>query len=244
MNDKPDWQVAHLDDIERRGTDIPCASNSGSTHSESTPYHAAEGRHAASTSTTRPVRPGGVYIVLDGPGRPSRSTARRSTRRQERCVVRRAGVAAEGDRRRTCPRCRRHTRGGVPGGRLGRGVAVRAEQSDDATPANSGTPTRSKRSALPSSTCLITRASITTARAPQRSRRHRDETFADLRRSVELLPRFRGRAATGAVRRPRFGTSPSAYARRARPVRLRFPNLNQRTPATGVASGLLGVDRA
>ena len=35
MNDNPMWEVAHLDDMERRDKDIPCASTSGSAHSES-----------------------------------------------------------------------------------------------------------------------------------------------------------------------------------------------------------------
>ena len=29
MNDKPNWQVAHLDDIERRGRDIPVREHLG-----------------------------------------------------------------------------------------------------------------------------------------------------------------------------------------------------------------------
>ena len=41
MSDKPTWQVARLDEIERRGRDIPVREHLGSTHSESTPTRPA-----------------------------------------------------------------------------------------------------------------------------------------------------------------------------------------------------------
>ena len=74
MNDKPNWQVAHLDNMERWGRDIRCASTSGFRHSESTPTPGEDGtlisEHDEAGSGQEEL-----YVVLDG-RRPSKWTAR------------------------------------------------------------------------------------------------------------------------------------------------------------------------
>ena len=118
MNDKPNWQAAHLDDIERRGRGHSGARAPRDPRIRHQRLHAQRRRHPDQRARRGRSGQEELYIVLDGKatfevdGGDLVDAARNSR-------VRRAGVAAEGDRGRNRPRCRRHTRRGVPGGRLG-----------------------------------------------------------------------------------------------------------------------------
>ena len=86
----------------------------------------------------------------------------------------------------SAPHPARRTRGST-GVRRGRSTASRWPPT-----ANSATPTRSKRSAVPSSTCRTTQGlNYNYACFATLAGDTGDDTFAHLRRSVELLPRFR-----------------------------------------------------
>ena len=118
MNDKPNWQVAHLDDIERRGRDIPVREHLGIHAFGINAFTPSEDGTLVNEHDEAGTGQEELYIVLDGKvtfeidGEAVEAPAG-NTR------LRRAGAAAEGDRRRNRPRRRCHTRRGVPGDRLG-----------------------------------------------------------------------------------------------------------------------------
>ena len=118
MNDKPNWRVARLDEIERRGRDIPVREHLGIHAFGINAYTPGEDGTLINEHDESGSGQEELYIVLDGKATfevdgevvdaPAGNTR-----------VRRAGVAAEGDRGRNRSRRRRHTRRGLPGGRLG-----------------------------------------------------------------------------------------------------------------------------
>ena len=174
-----------------------------------------------STSTTRPGRARRSCT--------SCSTGRdvRDRRRDGRCArrdtrVRPAGGAAEGDRGRNDPRPRRNTRPGLPGDRLGRGVAV-PPRLDDRLRRAALRRCASTRSATVSSARRTTPASTTTSRASRRSPATAgDETFATSsgRRAVPAVPRAARRTTTSPVRDdPRFEAALSLSTPRRRRAR-------------------------
>ena len=118
MNVKPTWQVARLDDIERRGRDIPVREHLGIHAFGINAYTPAEDGTLINEHDEAGSGQEELYIVLDG-----KATFEIDGETVDAPAgnirVRRAGVAAEGDRGRNRPRCRRHTRRGVPGDRLG-----------------------------------------------------------------------------------------------------------------------------
>ena len=118
MNDKPNWKVARLDDIERRGRDIPVREHLGIHAFGINAYTPGEDGTLIDEHDEAGSGQEELYLVLDGKATfeidGETVDAPRGNAR-----VRRAGVAAEGDRGRNCPRRRRHTRRGVPGDRLG-----------------------------------------------------------------------------------------------------------------------------
>ena len=189
MNDTARWRVARLDDIERRDRDIPVREHFGIRAFGVNAYTARQGRHA-DRRARRDGRARRSCTSCSTGRRPSRSTARRSTRPQEHSCS--SGRSRSARRRATEPssrsapllarRIRRST--GVT-----RGRSIETRWSPTVT---SAIPTQSKRFAGASSTCRITPASTTTTRASPRSRATPATTvFAHLRRAVELLPRFR-----------------------------------------------------
>ena len=116
MNDKPNRRVAHLDDIERRGRDIPVREHLGIHAFGINAYTPGEDGTLINEHDEAASGQEELYIVLDGKATfevdGEAVDAPRNTR------VRRAGVAAEGDWDGTISP-RRHTRRGVPGDRLG-----------------------------------------------------------------------------------------------------------------------------
>jgi len=119
MNDNPTWQVARLDRHRAARQRISrCASTSGSTAFGINAYTPSENGTLINEHDESGSGQEELYIVLDRQTRPS--SRRRDRRRARRDIrVRPAGDAAEGDRGRNRPRCRLHTRRGVPGDRLG-----------------------------------------------------------------------------------------------------------------------------
>jgi uncharacterized cupin superfamily protein len=101
MNDKPNWQVAHLDDIERRGRDIPVREHLGIHAFGINAYTPGEDGTLINEHDEAGSGQEELYLVLDG-----KATFE-------------VDGEAEGDRGRNRPRRRRNTRRGVPGGRLG-----------------------------------------------------------------------------------------------------------------------------
>ncbi|MGZ4559200.1 MAG: hypothetical protein ACXVXF_11110 [Mycobacteriaceae bacterium] len=97
MNDKPNWQVAHLDDIEQRGRDIPVREHLGIHAFGINAFTPGEDGTLVNEHDEAGSGQEELYIVLDGKvtfevdGGGGRRAAR-NTR------VRRAGVAADGDR--------------------------------------------------------------------------------------------------------------------------------------------------
>ena len=118
MNDKPTWQVARLDDIERRGRDIPVREHLGIHAFGINAYTPGEDGTLISEHDEAGSGQEELYIVLDGKATFEVDGEAVDAPRGD-IRVRPAGVAAEGDRGRNRPRSRRHTRRGVPGGRLG-----------------------------------------------------------------------------------------------------------------------------
>ena len=118
MSDNTNWQVARLDEIERRDRDIPVREHLGIHAFGINAYTPGEDGTLISEHDESGSRQEELYIVLDGnatfeiDGQPGRRA------RRDVCV-RRAGVAAQGDRGRNRARRRRDTRRGVPGDRLG-----------------------------------------------------------------------------------------------------------------------------
>ena len=66
MNDSPTWQVAHLDDIERRGRDIPVREHLGIHAFGINAYTPAEGGTLISEHDEVGSGQEELYIVLDG----------------------------------------------------------------------------------------------------------------------------------------------------------------------------------
>ena len=187
MNDRPNWQVARLDDIERRGGDIPVREHLGIQAFGINAYTPGEdgtliGEHDEAGSGQEEL-----YIVLDGKAT-LRSTARRSTRRREHSCSS-GPVAAEGDREGTVLAV------GATPGEAYQGVdwgeawpfhnesmiAYGEQRYADALEAVRGALEHADHSGLHyNCACFAALAGDTG-----------DETFAHLKRSVELLPRFR-----------------------------------------------------
>ena len=117
MNDKPNWQVAHLDDIERRGRELPVREHLGIHAFGINAFTPGEDGTLINEHDEAGSRQEELYIVLDGK-RDVRGRRRDVRRGSRNARVRRAGVAAESDRENR-PCCRRHTWRGVPGSRLG-----------------------------------------------------------------------------------------------------------------------------
>ena len=117
MNDKPKWQVARLDEIERRGRDIPVREHLGIHAFGIDAYTPGEDGTLINEHDESGSGQEELYIVLDGnatfelDGDTVDAPAGRS------CSSRRS--PAESDRERNRPCRRRHTRRGVPGDRLG-----------------------------------------------------------------------------------------------------------------------------
>src|SRR6266487_1244382 len=66
MNDNPKWQVARLDDIERRGRDIPVREHLGIQASGINAYAGAEGGTLINVHDEAGSGQEKLYIVLDG----------------------------------------------------------------------------------------------------------------------------------------------------------------------------------
>src|SRR5947208_14470975 len=66
MNDKPTWQVAHLDDIERRGRDIPVREHLGIHAFGINAYTPGEDDTLINEHDEAGSRQEELYIVLDG----------------------------------------------------------------------------------------------------------------------------------------------------------------------------------
>ena len=66
MNDKPNWHVAHLDDIERRGTDIPVRESLGIHAFGINAFTPAEDGTLVSDHDEAGSGQEELYIVLDG----------------------------------------------------------------------------------------------------------------------------------------------------------------------------------
>jgi len=66
MNDKPNWQVAHLDDIERRGRDIPVREHLGIQAFGINAYTPSEDGTLISEHDEAGSGQEELYIVLDG----------------------------------------------------------------------------------------------------------------------------------------------------------------------------------
>ena len=66
MNDKPDWQVAHLDDIERRGRDIPVREHLGIHAFGINAYTPGEDGTVINEHDEAGSGQEELYIVLDG----------------------------------------------------------------------------------------------------------------------------------------------------------------------------------
>ena len=81
MSDKPNWQVAHLDDIERRGRDIPVRERLG-IHAFGINAYTPGEDGTLIVSTTRPVGPGGAVhrARREGDLRGRRRDGRRAAR--------------------------------------------------------------------------------------------------------------------------------------------------------------------
>src|SRR4030095_5688846 len=66
MNDKPNWHVAHLDDIERRGTDIPVREHLGIQACAINAYTPSEDGTLISEHDEAGSGQEELYLVLDG----------------------------------------------------------------------------------------------------------------------------------------------------------------------------------
>ena len=66
MNDKPNWQVAHLDDIERRGRDIPVREHLGIQAFGINAYTPSEDGTLINEHDEAGSGQEELYIVLDG----------------------------------------------------------------------------------------------------------------------------------------------------------------------------------
>ncbi len=118
MNGKPTWQVARLDDIERRGRDIPVREHLGIHAFGINAFTPGEDGTLIDEHDEAGSGQEELYIVLDGkvtfvidgevvdapPG--TLVFVGPESRRK---------ATGDGNRR----RCRRHARRGLPGGRLG-----------------------------------------------------------------------------------------------------------------------------
>ena len=118
MNDKPKWQVARLDDIERRGRDIPVREHLGIHAFGINAYTPGEDGTLINEHDESGSGQEELYIVLDG-NATFEVDGETVDAPAGTFVFVPAGVAAEGDRGRNRPCRRRHTRRGVPGDRLG-----------------------------------------------------------------------------------------------------------------------------
>ena len=118
MNDEQrNWKVAHLDEIERRGRDIPVREHLGIHSFGINGFNRGDDGTLINEHDEAGSGQEELYSWSTARRR-SRSTARR------RCAARDAPIrgargAAEGDRERNHPRYGRHARRGVSGGRLG-----------------------------------------------------------------------------------------------------------------------------
>ena len=191
MTDNPKWQIARLDDIEQRGRTIPVREHLG-IHSFGVERVTPNDEGVLINDHDESGGQEELYVVLDGQ-RDVRDR-RRDGRGAGRDVrVRRPGSAPEGDRRRRRPRPRRDTRRGIPGARLGRGVDVPQRVARGVRRAALRRRARSGPRG-PRAVAGPRRAPLQLRLLRDTRRRHDDETFDHLRRSVELFPPFRAQA--------------------------------------------------
>ncbi len=118
MNDKANWHVARLEDIEPRGRDIPVREHLGIRAFGINAFTPGEDGTLINEHDEAGSGQEELYIVLDGKAT-FKVDGESFDAPQGTLVFGWAYVAAEGDRGRNHPHCRRHTRRGVPGGRLG-----------------------------------------------------------------------------------------------------------------------------
>ena len=118
MSDNPNWQVARLEDIERRDRDIPVREHLGIRAFGINAYMPGEDGTLISEHDESGSGQEELYIVLDG-----KATFEIDGETVDApagtFVFVRPDVSAEGDRGRNRPRSRRHPRRGVSGARLG-----------------------------------------------------------------------------------------------------------------------------
>ena len=109
MNDNPKWQVARLDDIERRGRDIPVREHLGIHAFGVNAFTPGEDGTLINEHDESGSGQEELYLVLDG-----KATFEIDGETVEAPAgtlrLRSAGSAAEGDRGRNRPRPRRDTR--------------------------------------------------------------------------------------------------------------------------------------
>jgi hypothetical protein len=214
MNDKPNWQVARLDDIERRGRDIPVREHLGIHAFGINAYTPSEDGTLINEHDEAGSGQEEVYIVLDG-----KATFE---------VDGQAIDAPPGTFVFVGPESRRKATGDGTVLAIGAtpGEAYQAVDWGEAWPfheesmtaySDSGTPTPSKRSAGDWSTCRITRACITTTRAsrcsPATPTTKRSPTSDDRLSCCRGSARTRAETLRRRTRRPavRGGASLSAY---------------------------------
>jgi uncharacterized cupin superfamily protein len=117
MNDKPSWQVAHLDDIERRGRDIPVREHLGIHAFGINAYTPGEDGTLINEHDEAGSGQEELYIVLDG-----KATFEVDGEAIEASPGTLVFVGPESRRKATgdgTVLAVGHTRRGVPGGRLG-----------------------------------------------------------------------------------------------------------------------------
>ena len=124
MNDNPKWQVARLDDIERRGRSIPVREHLGIHAFGVNAYTPGEDGTLINEHDESGSGQEELYIVLDGKAT-FEVDGETFDAPAGTFVFVRAGVTAEGDRGRNRPRRRRHS----PARRTRRSTGVRPGRS-------------------------------------------------------------------------------------------------------------------
>ena len=217
MTDNPKWQAVRLDEIERRGRDIPVREHLGIHAFGVNAFTPGEdnlliGEHNEAGSGQEEL-----YIVLDGTATFEIDGETVDAPPGHSCSSRRSHGGrrpGSGPSSRSAGRPAALTRGST-GARRGRFTETRWPRT-----ATSATPMRSKRSAPASSSCRTTRVSITTSAASRRS----PVTPATRRSTTSTAPssssrhfgssaqgrRFRRRTRRSAVRASPSLTAPHA----------------------------------
>ena len=122
MNENPKWKVARLDDFERRGSFIPVREFLGIHSFGINARVPGEDGTLVNEHDESGSGQEEVYVVLDGSAT-FEVDGETFDAPAGTFVSVAAGSEPQGDRRRNRSRHGRHTRRGVPGPRLGRGVA-------------------------------------------------------------------------------------------------------------------------